>query len=179
MPSIVKGGGTFANDATVGMSDWISETNVQFDDNVDTFAELLDVNNQFHSIRLVKNGVIDGNNPGVGFVTSSFYTYTFGGQNDLWGLTLTKADIEASNFGVVVAMQNSLETVITKYLKVTNFGFTLPADAIINGVEVNVKARTSVADASIDYVSMKVYYNANQCWASVIDLLDTWIKKHK
>lgn len=61
------------------------------------------------SVRLVKGGVISGNDKGS--INGSYWSdgseigaeadeyVVFGGATDLWGLTLTPADINASNFG--------------------------------------------------------------------------------
>jgi hypothetical protein len=54
-----------------------------------------------YKVRLIKNGVITGNNyalPGNWTSTDAYSSY--GGSNDLWGTTLTPADVNASNFGV-------------------------------------------------------------------------------
>ena len=56
------------------------------------------------SIRIVKGGVISGDNKATGtnWPTSESYVSS-GGAADLWGLSWTAADINASNFGVVVS----------------------------------------------------------------------------
>lgn len=58
-----------------------------------------------NSVKLVKGGVISGNdkadtvNP---WPSTEAYT-TYGSSSDIWGLTLSPADINASNFGVVIS----------------------------------------------------------------------------
>ncbi len=56
-----------------------------------------------NSIKLVKGGVISGTakGPGSGWTTSDA-TEAWGSASDLWGLTLTEADVNAANFGVVL-----------------------------------------------------------------------------
>jgi hypothetical protein len=58
-----------------------------------------------NSIKLVKNGAISGNNnSGQGGIwTTTNTTVTFGSPSDLWGLTWTAADINASTFGAVLS----------------------------------------------------------------------------
>lgn len=54
-----------------------------------------------NSVKLVKAGVVGGNNKAlVGNWTTTNTAFTYGGDADLWGLTLTPADVNASNFGV-------------------------------------------------------------------------------
>jgi|GEM_PF-878767 len=55
-------------------------------------------------IKLVQNGSIVGNNKAVGgkWPTSDAY-FTYGGSGDMWGTTLTPADVNASNFGFVIS----------------------------------------------------------------------------
>ena len=57
------------------------------------------------SVRLVKGGVISGTNEAsaTGWTTGDL-TVTYGGSTDLWGLALTPADVNASNFGAVLAV---------------------------------------------------------------------------
>ncbi|MGH3576228.1 MAG: hypothetical protein ACRDU0_01520, partial [Mycobacterium sp.] len=56
-------------------------------------------------LKLLKAGVISGNNhtDTSTIVTAANY-HTFGGHGDLWGVSLTPADVNAAGFGVVVAL---------------------------------------------------------------------------
>jgi hypothetical protein len=53
-------------------------------------------------VKLVKGGVVSGTNKARADAT--WATVAFGGDADLWGLALTKADVEAANFGVVISV---------------------------------------------------------------------------
>lgn len=55
----------------------------------------------FDTVQLIdETGTITGNNNSGGeTLTTTLTTYTFGGPTDLWGLTLTPADINDSDFG--------------------------------------------------------------------------------
>lgn len=74
-------------------------------------------------LRLVKGGVVSGDNkaatatnwPGADTVA------TYGSASDLWGLTLTPADVNASDFGVVlsVAATNDDATARVDYISIT------------------------------------------------------------
>lgn len=95
------------------------------------------------SIRLVKNGFIAGDdkiNRATGLdwpAPTDTNTYvSYGGSTDLWGLSLTPADINATNFGVVYRAWRT--------------GTGIPDSPF--GVP--------PYNASIDHICMKVYYTA-------------------
>jgi RHS repeat-associated protein len=83
------------------------------------------------SVRLIKGGVISGNDHADIFDTWPITTtaMSYGSSTDLWGLSLTPADLNSSNFGVAVSA------------------------SICNN---DVGSHTS--NVSIDYISMTVYY---------------------
>lgn len=60
---------------------------------------------QLTTIRLLIGGSASGNTKGPQALTTSNTNYTFGGAADLWGLTPTVAQVNATNFGVQVAGQ--------------------------------------------------------------------------
>lgn len=54
-----------------------------------------------HSVRLVRNGVVTGNNKATAAHWTSSETYhSYGGNSDIWGYGWTAADINSSNFGI-------------------------------------------------------------------------------
>lgn len=56
-----------------------------------------------NTVQLIKGGTQSGNNKANIFDwTSAYSTPTYGGSNDLWGLTLAASDVNASNFGVAI-----------------------------------------------------------------------------
>jgi hypothetical protein len=64
--------------------------------NVNTLSTVFD-----NSVKLVKAGVVSGTNKAlVGNWTTTNTAFTYGGDADLWGLSLTPADVNASNFGI-------------------------------------------------------------------------------
>ena len=120
---------------------------------------------KFSSVKLVKGGVITGDEKSTGAFTTTDTVYAFGGATDLWGLALTPADVNGSTFGVAVSMigdSYEITNDTSQYLKVTNFGFAIPTNATINGVVVDVEGKETaaggVSDASIDHVQITVYY---------------------
>lgn len=61
-------------------------------------------------VSLVKGGTVSGDNKAVGTNwTTTFSVATYGGAADMWGLTLTADDVNASTFGIVLqAVKSSL-----------------------------------------------------------------------
>jgi hypothetical protein len=56
-------------------------------------------------VRLVVGGAIAGQNKASGAAwTTTDTTITYGGPSDLWGLALTPADVNASNFGAAISV---------------------------------------------------------------------------
>jgi hypothetical protein len=61
-----------------------------------------------YAVYLVKGGVISGTNKAVaGSWPGSDTGRTYGGPTDLWGLTLTRADVLSSDFGCVISTQET------------------------------------------------------------------------
>lgn len=119
----------------------------------------------FNSVKLVKGGTISGNEKATGAVTTTDAYYTFGGAADLWGVTLTDTDVNASTFGVVVSLKATGYATInatSRYLKATNFSFSIPSGATINGITVEVEANKfgAIVDARIDHIRITVDYTA-------------------
>jgi hypothetical protein len=57
--------------------------------------------------RLVKGGAVAGSNYATLAPTANIDTYrTYGGAADLWGLSLTAADVNAADFGFVFRLNN-------------------------------------------------------------------------
>ena len=74
-----------------------------------------------NSVKLVKGGTISGNDKATGTSwPTSDGTATYGSSTDLWGLTLTPSDINASTFGVVVSAITTLAaTAQIDYISIT------------------------------------------------------------
>ena len=72
-------------------------------------------------VSLVKNGTITGNNKATTTnYTTTLTTATYGSATDLWGTTWTAADINATNFGAVLAVTaTNNPTVSIDYIRIT------------------------------------------------------------
>lgn len=105
-----SGGGT-------AHSDWVKATNFGFAIpsgatidgivvEIERKASTAAFNGKDKSVMLVKGGTISSTDKknASNWPTSDAYQ-TYGGATDLWGLTLTDTDVNASNFGVAIAVQ--------------------------------------------------------------------------
>ena len=72
------------------------------------------------SVKIVKGGTISGNdNAGGEALTTVEQIFAFGGSTDLWGLTWTPSDVNASNFGFVLSTtRSSTVTDVVDYFQV-------------------------------------------------------------
>lgn len=154
---------TAVDDATVGTVAWGTPTNVTADDaSYATFdpgggASILEV-----TIKLVKGGTVSGNNKSTGATLGGVEGYvSYGGVADLWGLTLLDTDINSPNFGFVVSYKEFIGTT-SHYLKCTNFGFSIPSGATINGLLLEIKALDDgTPRAKVNYARITVTYTTD------------------
>lgn len=160
--------GTASNDATVGTIDWVDDNSTGL-----SLVELISANdgNTTHptgvritggvtdtSARLFIGGSPAGDSKHLG-TTFSTGVRTYGGASDLWGLTPSVAQINASNFGFGISITGNGGT--SKYLYVSNFGFSIPTGATIDGIEVDADVINTIGEPDFDYISIKVYYTAS------------------
>lgn len=158
---------TAVDDATVGTVTWNNPTNCFSSDNSYAtavlirakFADVIDA-----SVKIVKSddtlGSEDKADTGTAWPTTDTYA-SYGASDDLWDESWDYDDINSSNFGVVI----SAEVVggdQSHYLKATNFGFSIPAGATINGILVEIERRkygsTLYFSGFIDHIRITVYY---------------------
>lgn len=120
----------------------------------------------FNEVKIVKaDSSIGATNKAAGNLTTTQASHGFGSSSDLWGEAWTPANINSANFGVVVAFQGSghiITDYLTHYLKAVNFGFTIPTNATIIGIYVQINGKYidigSYADAYIYYIKMRITY---------------------
>jgi len=133
--------GTGADDSTVGASAWGNPSYVTANDanwatvgGTSGWGAIYD-----YSIKFVLGGTISGTELSAAAAWPTSATLrTFGSSSGTSGLgTLAPSDVNASGFGCVLAVANasSSPTKTSHYLKATNFGFTIPTGATINGVQ--------------------------------------------
>lgn len=70
------------------------------------------------TVQLVKSGAASGNNKADGSTLwpTSDATANYGANNDLWGTTWTVANINASNFGILLTVLNSNDVNINAFV---------------------------------------------------------------
>lgn len=121
-------------------------------------------------VKIVKaNGSIGTQNKASlaawGLIANPGYT-SYGGAADLWGETWTAADINDPDFGVVINVGHAGGSI--GYLKMTNFGFSIPSNAVIDGIKVDVE-RWRTIDAGedwyivthiLDHARITIYYRS-------------------
>ncbi len=168
-------------DSTIGNVGWeygVPE-NAELSDNVYVGAyagdELHDVVDEH--LKIVKSDGSIGTTDKADNLTPwpSVDTYvSYGNNDDLWGEEWTAADINSANFGVVFSPRTIQDGETIKYLKVTNFGFSIPAIAIINGIKVEIEKKQeyyisggSWMKAWVDHIRITIYYSLNGIKKSV------------
>jgi len=132
-----------------------------------------------HDIRLVVGGAIVGTNETDDSLTFGFpSTNTYGDNTTDFGEDVSGYDMSRSDFGIAIAMCKHTSggslNAESYYLVMTDFGFDIPADAFLAGVEVEVQGNRAYAGPGVDYmqlnyVKIRVYY----------DLVINWIGKGK
>lgn len=80
-------------------------------------------------------------------------TDTFGSSSDVWGTNLLSGGINNSGFGVTIEME-------VGQLILTNFSFSLPGDATVDGISVACEWQRATANNAlqVDHVTITVYY---------------------
>jgi len=148
--------------------------NLSVDDNQNFFANGILVHNSGvydDKVRIIKGGVVGSTDRASGSAWPGTLTYsTYGSSSDLWGETWTVADINSSSFGVAISAKGvgyASGNYTSYYLKLTNFGFNIPAGSTINGINVEIKKYTNMTypsvtfvDAWVDYARITIYYTA-------------------
>jgi len=151
--------GTMADNATVGTVTWTNPDNAKVSDGVFATA-YLNYSAVDAYVQIIKsNGTIGTTNKAntVDAWTSVNGTYyPYGSSSDLWGETWSASDINNSNFGVAFSASGTIG--ISHYLKATNFGFSIPTGATINGILVEVEKFNTSGNRRVDHIRITVYY---------------------
>ena len=117
-----------------------------------------------NSIRIVKGGTIQGDDKSTAALLPYTDTYiSYGASDNLWDLSWTPANINASDFGIVYSVKSNLTGHTSHYLKATNFGFSIPEGATINGILVEIEQKYDSGILAshwpeVDHIRITVYY---------------------
>ena len=192
MASQLKIANTVVSDGTIGTLAWISPTpgNIALSDDSRAQGGIVEEGPapDDTTIKIVKSDDSYGSeDKGTDTaLTTSDAIQTYGANNDLWSETWTAADINHANFGIGLSYTY---TDVTEYLKCTNFGFTIPTNAVIEGIEVKVEHRyisaMSQTRVQVDHVTIEVTYSERvqinplgSAWTDVtgiqINIGDVW-----
>jgi len=162
--------GTAADDAVVGTESWANPNNSKVSDGIyaTTVLNNYRANTRDKYVQIVKS---DGSIGSANKAASDYWVYrtdtyaSYGGPADLWGESWDADKINDADFGVVISAYSIKEDYaenITHYLRATNFGFSIPAGATINGIFAEVEKQRGGGGSSetiyIDHVRMTVYY---------------------
>ena len=152
--------GTVVDDGSIGTRAWSNPSNAKVsDDQYATTSYMGTFSVYDESVKIVKSdgsfGTEDKANKTTRWPSSDTY-FSYGGATDLWSETWTPSDINSSNFGVAIAARSSAFGT-THYLKATNFGFSIPAGATINGILAEVEKKHS-SNLYVDHIRITVYY---------------------
>lgn len=155
-------GGAFDDDAVYGDLTWQNPEDVATPDpdgNNMASVSLTSPTITDSSIRLILGDVVSGADraDGSGPAEGGEDYVAYGGEADIWDLALTPAGINATNFGVAFAVEDTTAD-ISHYLTVTSFGFEIPDGATINGVVFEVKWEISGSTALVDHMRLTVHY---------------------
>jgi hypothetical protein len=99
---------------------------------------------------------------------------TFGSSSDLWGATLTPADINLDTFGVALALSSYDVGSLTygdegNYLVAQGFGFNIPDGATIAGIEAKFDGYAENGGGGTQYVALNyVQVRVHYTWDPVI-----------
>ena len=110
------------------------------------------VNNE--NTKLVRAGSVVGTNQdGTSVWTASFVQKTVGGSDNLWGTTLTPAQVNASNFGFVIQVRGAATTTaLVRWAKMKVYYTVAPTTDIksVNGLAyASLKSKNGLAKASV------------------------------
>lgn len=183
--------GTMADDATVGTVAWNNPDNAKVSDGAffpqSGYATAIFTQDAptDSSIKIVKSdGTFGTTNKASATQWTTTDTYiSYGSSSDLWGEIWSSADINDIDFGVVLSASDGAAT--THYLKATNFGFSIPTGATINGILVEVERSWNDIGgnftAYVDHIRITVTYTFSgnlysQTLPDAIAIADSLIK---
>ncbi|MCP6727614.1 MAG: hypothetical protein KJI69_06405 [Patescibacteria group bacterium] len=150
--------GTVVDDSNIGTRIWGSPENAKISDDVYTSPAGGGTNVKENSIKIVKGGVITGEDKSTGTsIPVTETTFSYGNSTDLWDETWVPSDINNVNFGVVFSSINDFGT--SHYLKATNFGFSIPTEATIKGILVEIELIQISFKTNIDHIRITVHYS--------------------
>lgn len=152
-----KSPGTVVDSDVVGTLTWADPNYAKVNDSNYAYVMTLTGGGTVSSIKIVKGGSISGNGKSdSSTITSTPTYYPYGTSTDLWGLSWTTSDINSSTFGVAISVTGSGGT--SHYLKATNFGFSIPSGATIEGIVAEFELADNDFNTFLDHIRITIYY---------------------
>lgn len=158
--------GTMANVAVTGSYfSWVNPDNAKTSNNVyvTSSLQMTPLYDKVVSLVLADGSYgTENKKTGIEWVDTADTYFSYGGATDVWGETLTSADINDSDFGVILQIDQN-GNAYSDYLRASNFGFTVPEGATINGIKVEIERNHIPGDGrakipQVDHIRITVYY---------------------
>lgn len=160
-------------DSGIGVN-WTNETAITQDNTTSALASSSGNLTQTHieTVQLWNNGGTIGQDISTGTIIyqgqfgSGPIDYKHGGASQLWHANPTPSMVNGSAFGVTFQgdFVNFIGFSITKNLIGRNFGFTIPEDATLLGIETTHRiacpyySRGNITRIEVDWVKMNIWY---------------------
>lgn len=156
-----------SQDDSIGTNAWVETANL-FDDDGDYLTQSFFLTTEefyLAQARLVLNDTIAANNEATG--TDTYPFSNLGGASDKWGeSSITGEQVSSEKFGVALSFGEKdagVYTVRSYYLLVTGFGLSIPADAVVDGIEVEIDCADNLSGGGthtlfLDTIRIRVTY---------------------
>lgn len=132
-----------AQDSSIGLNSWVEASSIFTYDGFYQAYSFFETSNFFYlaQSRLVLEDALGANNIATGTDTAPFANQ--GGASSKWGeSSITGAQVASDKFGVAIALGsfNGVATYTPKsyYLMATGFGFNIPDNAVVDGIEMDI-----------------------------------------
>lgn len=128
------------NLATVGTYDWtILDPNPGVDGIFGVTPIGSAIPDQEGPVKLLIGGAATGTDQSTAtFFSGGPQTIAYGSAANTWGASPTAAQVNATGFGIAIAVKENFSGVVSHYLAVPFPGFTIPAGATINGIQFSI-----------------------------------------
>lgn len=131
-----------AQDDSIGTTAWVEDDTIfTYNGSYSAFS-FFETMNQFYlaQARLVFNDALGANNQASG--TDTYPFANVGGASTKWGeSSISGAQVSSEKFGVAIATgayNGSIYTPKSYYLMATGFGFDIPDNAVVDGIEMDI-----------------------------------------
>ncbi len=177
-----RSAGTGVDDDSIGTTTWSTPENITIHDS--SRASLSGSGSGWSdtTVKIVKSDASIGTeNKGTSTIMPGTPTYIiYGGAADLWTESWSDTDINDIDFGVVISCTEVAgSSTVSHYLKGTNFGFSIPGGATIDGIKAEIEQQNAssrgTAIGLVDHIRITVYYTEAAGGTNMqINIGDVW-----